>query len=63
MSMKGKVEHSRRNIRAEEDLGGELVSCPGGNWVRLEQILGWQQGPLPSAALQIRWTRQISLIL
>jgi len=52
MSVKGKGRaFPDENIRAEEDLGGEAGFLSlGGNWDRLDQILGWQQGPLPSAA-------------
>jgi hypothetical protein len=52
MSIKGKGRaFPDENVRAEEDLGGEAGFLSlGGNWDRLEQILGSQHGPLPSAA-------------
>ncbi|KIM46555.1 hypothetical protein M413DRAFT_441642 [Hebeloma cylindrosporum] len=52
MSIKGKGRaFPDELIRAEEDLGGDAgFLSPGGNWDRLEQVLSWQQGPLPSAA-------------
>ena len=52
MSIKGKGRaFPDELIRAEEDLGGDAGFLSlGGNWDRLEQVLSWQQGPMPSAA-------------
>ena len=52
MSIKGKGRaFPDELVRAEEDLGGDVGFLSlGGNWDRLEQVLSWQQGPMPSAA-------------
>jgi len=52
MSIKGKGRaFPDELIRAEEDLGGDAGFLSlGGNWDRLEQVLSWKQGPMPSAA-------------
>ena len=52
MSIKGKGRaFPDELIRAEEALGGDAGFLSlGGNWDRLEQLLNWQQGPMPSAA-------------
>jgi hypothetical protein len=52
MSIKGKGRaFPDELIRVEEDLGGDAGFLSlGGNWDRLEQLLSWQQGLMPSAA-------------